>query len=324
VRACEQSPRIDLERLTGIRERRICGEGQDSRTLAIAGALNCLVRSRYAPDELEMLIFCGITTYVDSLEYQLEPSLSSEIASAIGATRAHTMDISNACAGMLTGALILEDFIQRGVIRRGMVVSGEWISHLAHNAQPNVDGISHPEVASLTVGDSGAAAILERCAPPRGLRSSHFVTLAEHSELCEGRLYARGPGAWMTTDATEIHRISIRDAPELVRETAARAGIEYAKLDHVIAHQTSVRALRAGDRWARAQIGGRGGKFRENLEEFGNTASTSHFLALDRLLEQGRLRRGDSVMLVGFASGLAIGALVFTVDELADAYARPN
>src|SRR5450755_1456790 len=77
---------IDLERLTGVRERRIAGEDEDSYTLAV------------------------------------------------GARRAVSFDISNACAGMMTGTFLLNDMIRQGRIRRGMVVSGEYISQLGVNA----------------------------------------------------------------------------------------------------------------------------------------------------------------------------------------------
>ncbi len=321
---CEQAESIDLTWLTGVEERRVCGEGDNSRTLAVAAARNCLARSSWEAEDLDWLIFCGITRYVEGLEFQFEPQLSVDVASAIGAHRARTFDVGNACAGMLTGVSILEDAIRRGTIRRGMVVSGEWITHLAHNARANVDRITHPEIASLTVGDSGAAAIIEHCAPTQGIQSSVFVTLAKYSDLCIGRGYPHGPGAFMLTDAAELHRIALLDALSVMKEALSQAGIPYSELGHVVAHQTSARAIRAGDRIWQNVVGIRERKFRENLARVGNTSTTSHFLALDRLLSTGEIRRGESVLLLAFASGLVIGAQVFRVDELADAYARTD
>ncbi|MCS5628042.1 MAG: 3-oxoacyl-ACP synthase, partial [Planctomycetes bacterium] len=276
---CKHGDAVDLEWLTGVQERRVCGENDNSRTLAIAAARNCLARSAWEAEDLDCLIFCGITTYVEGFEFQLEPQLSTEIASAIGATHARTFDVANACAGMLTGVTLLEDAIARGSIKRGMVVSGEWITHLAHNARMNVDRVTHPEIASLTVGDSGAAAIVEGCSPDRGLQSSIFVTLAEYSDLCVGKGYPDGPGAFMLTDAADLHRIAIMDALKVVQSALAQAGIPYEKIAHLIAHQTSARALRAGDRICQTAMGTRGRKFRENLSHVGNTSTTSHFLA---------------------------------------------
>ena len=77
-----------------------------------------------------MLIVASITHYVGGLRMQLEPPLSVSLKEALGARRAMSFDISNACAGMMTGVFILNDLIRQGRVRRGMVVSGEYISQL--------------------------------------------------------------------------------------------------------------------------------------------------------------------------------------------------
>ena len=114
---------MDLEKLTGIRERRVCSEGEDSYSLAVDAAWDCLSRSRYEPGDIEMLISTSITKYQNGLVFRFEPSLSFFVKEAIGASRALHFDVANACAGMLTGVYILDDFIRRGVVKRGMVVS---------------------------------------------------------------------------------------------------------------------------------------------------------------------------------------------------------
>ena len=94
---------IDLERLTGIRERRVSVGDDDSFTLAVAAAQDCLSRSAQPASTLDVVINCSITKYRDGLTQWLEPTMSGAIAEAVGATRAMTFDLSNACAGMLSG-----------------------------------------------------------------------------------------------------------------------------------------------------------------------------------------------------------------------------
>ena len=127
-------PHIQLERLTGIHQRHVCSDGEDSYTLAVGAARDCLAHSRYGGEDIEMLINCSISRYKGGLRHQWEAPLSLSIKDAIGANDAISFDISNACAGMMTGIFILHDFIRRGVIRRGMAVSGEYISSLGQNA----------------------------------------------------------------------------------------------------------------------------------------------------------------------------------------------
>jgi 3-oxoacyl-[acyl-carrier-protein] synthase-3 len=82
----------------------------------------------------------------------------------LGAERALGVDISNACAGMMTGVFILNDLIRQGRIRRGMVVSAEYISELGRNAAQEVRTVMDDQLASRTLGDAGAAVILEQAA----------------------------------------------------------------------------------------------------------------------------------------------------------------
>lgn len=309
--------RIDLERLTGIRERRWVGEGEDSATLAVDAARDCLRRSAHPAEDLELLIVCSITKYRGGLAQQMEPPLSHHVRQAIGAEHAQVFDLSNACAGLLTGMFVLNDWIRRGAIRCGMVVSGEDISSLARNAARHVRHVLSKELASLTLGDAGAAAIVDR-APDgtEGISAAGFTTLAAHSRLCLAHPSDREPGARMRTDSRGIHRAAIEDLPPLLREALDAAGVELHDIDWVVPHQTSARAIRKG----MAELTRALGDEPRNpavvtVDRFGNTASTTHVVALVEMLEDGRLRAGDRVALVALASGLEVGVLVVTVDE---------
>src|SRR5579875_2586254 len=100
---------IDLERLTGIHERRVATGDEDSLSLAVAAAEDCLATSGRRAEDVEVLISCSITKYRDGLVQWMEPATATAVAGAIGARQALTFDVSNACAGMLTGVLILDD-----------------------------------------------------------------------------------------------------------------------------------------------------------------------------------------------------------------------
>ena len=91
-----------------------------------------------------MLVNCSITKYRGGLTQWFEPPMSVAIAREIGATNATTFDISNACAGMLTGVFIVANRIRRGEIDCGMVVSGEYISQLGQNAAKHVRNVLSP------------------------------------------------------------------------------------------------------------------------------------------------------------------------------------
>ena len=315
LESCEHDIGIDFERLTGIRERRICSEGEDSYTLAVDAAFACLSRSNHKAEDIELLISCSISKYKGGLTHCLEPPLSLSIKEAIGASQSRNFDVSNACAGMMTGVAILDDFIRRGVVRCGMVVSGEYISSISDNATREVRGPTSDQLASLTVGDAGAAVILERSVDGHGIRASEFVTYAEHSALCIGRPSPNAPGGEMRTDAKSLHDVAIVSGLPVIEKVLARAGIERGDVDHAIPHQTSRPAILAGMRSYRKKFGRLPKNVVYNLEMCGNTASTTHFIALEKALQDGVVQAGESILLATYASGLVVGAMVFTLGE---------
>jgi 3-oxoacyl-[acyl-carrier-protein] synthase-3 len=325
MKSTRHHTRIELERLTGIHQRHVCSEGEDSFTLAVGAARDCLAHSRYGPEDIEMLISCSISRYKGGLVHQWEPPLSLGIKDAIGAQRAISFDVSNACAGMMTGVFILHDFIRRGVIRRGMAVSGEYISSLGRNAATQVRWVLSDQLASLTLGDAGTAVIVERAESETDhIAVAGFATLSEHSRLCLGAPSQVGPGASMFTKARIIHKVAISESPPLLREALEVAGLSFGDIDYVIPHQTSARAIERGAKEIGERLGVQPKHVVITVNEFGNTSSTTHFVALRKYLGEKRFKRGDNIMLISFASGLEVGVLIFPVEEILDRYGNDH
>jgi 3-oxoacyl-[acyl-carrier-protein] synthase-3 len=242
---------------------------------------------------------------------------------ALGADRALSFDLSNACAGMLTGVFLLNDLIREGRIRRGMVVSGEYISELGRNAAQEIRDVLSDQLASLTLGDAGAAAIVERApegAP--GIEVAGFTTLSEHSRLCLAFPATIGPGVTMHTQAREIHAVSIEEAMPRLREALDAAGLAMDDIDYLIPHQTSARAIEKASAQFAERLGGAPKHVVVTVDEFGNTSSTTHFVALWKYLTEGRLRPDDRILLLSLASGIEIGVVLFTVGDLVERYGQ--
>ena len=216
---------IDLERLTGIRERRVSVGDEDSYSLATSAALNALATARQDAASLDVVVSCSITKFRGGLTQWLEPTMSGAVARAIGAHNAMTFDVSNACAGMLTGVTIVNNWIRQGAIERGLVVSGEYISQLGHNAARHIRSIMSKELASLTLGDAGAALLLERSRPgPRASASPaspRWPTTAGFAWPIR-RATIRGRGCSPTPAASKR---PIADTPLLLHEVLEAAGI---------------------------------------------------------------------------------------------------
>jgi 3-oxoacyl-[acyl-carrier-protein] synthase III len=316
--------RIQLERLTGIHERHVVGPGENSFTLAAGAARDCLAHSQHQPQDIQMLISTSITRSKGLYTQSFEPPLSLYVKQAIGAAQAVNFDLSNACAGMLTGVFVLQNLVARGEITCGMVVSGEYISHLSWNAARQIRSLFSKQLASLTLGDAGAAVIVERAPSGAGIDVIGFTTLAEHSRLCLAFPSTVGPGAQMYTKSRTLQKVAIDHMAPLVAEAIGEAGIDLADIDFMIPHQTSARAIRAGTQEFVRRLGTRPKHVVVNLEEFGNTSSTTLFVALHKYLEEQRIHSGDRVMLLALASGIEIGIAIFTVDSQVDRYGHAH
>ncbi len=308
---------IDLERLTGIRDRRVSVGDEDSYSLAVGAALASLDKAQRDARSVDAVISCSITKFRGGLTQWVEPTMSSAVAQAIGAEDAMTFDISNACAGMLTGLTVANNWIRQGTIERALVVSGEYISQLGQNAARHIRSIMSKELASLTLGDAGAALVLERApAGSAGITLAGFTTLADYSRLCLGYPKGHEPGARMFTDARGIQKAAMSNTPLLLQEVLDAVGISIHDIDHVITHQTSARAIRKGMARVSESFGD---KPRHDavitVDRYGNTASTTHTVALVEELEAGHIRPGETIALIALASGLEIGIVLLTLDE---------
>lgn len=313
--------KFKFELLTGIKSRQVCSPDEDSFSLASDAALRCLSHSRYLPHEIEGVISCSITKFKDGCNQIYEPSFSNYIKGKIGAPGALNFDVSNACAGMLTGIYIADTLIRQGVIRNCLVVSGEYISSLIGNAIKNIKTLASHELASLTVGDAGAALILEaNDDKSSSISLAGFSSDTHYNDLCTARPRRRQPGASMKTKAGKIHEVSISKSVPVIQHALKSFGINYSDIDFLIPHQTSRSAILAGSRIYAHTFGGHPGEVVINLSLNGNTASTTHFLTLYRMLLDKRFKRDDRIMLLSFASGIVMGILLFQPKYLLDSY----
>jgi 3-oxoacyl-[acyl-carrier-protein] synthase-3 len=102
----------------------------------------------------------------------------------------------------------------------------------------------------------------------------------------------------MHTEAREIHRVGIENAVPMLREALDQAGLEFDQIDYLIPHQTSARAIKKAMVEFGEQLGGVPRHVVITVDELGNTASTTHFVALWKYLREGRLRERDRVLLL--------------------------
>ncbi|GAB5522535.1 MAG: hypothetical protein Roseis2KO_04070 [Roseivirga sp.] len=318
---CKNRIRFPLEKISGIKNRRMAGQEEFSIDLARKAVADCLKNSKYQAEEIDALVCCNISRVDGPDRLSFEPGTSVKLRKHFGLKNALVFDITNACAGMFTGIHIVNNLLATGAIRCGMVVSGEYITHLTQTAQEEITGFMDSRMACLTLGDAGAALILEKSPnDQQGFQQLDLHTFGRYSPYCTAQLSETG--SWiMYTDSVNLTDVAIKSGAEHSLAALDKANWQPDSFEHLIMHQTSKLTLNS----ARKEIN----KLLDspvfddentvnNLEERGNTASTAHFIALADKIRDSKIQSGDKVAFGISASGLTIGTALYVLDDLPD------
>ncbi len=328
VSGCRVRLDLPIERMTGIKSRRIVGEGEYSIDLAAKALADCLARSAYRPDEIDLLICCNISRCDGpGFQFSYEPSTAARLQARFGLAGALAFDLSNACAGTFTAIALADSFFQTGMIRNALIVSGEYITHLTRTAQLEIESFVDPRLACLTLGDSGVAILLTSSdSGGSGFQELDLMTLGAHSDLCVARASERPHGgAIMLTDAVRASAVTIQQAVRHAIETLKVRGWPLESIDQLIMHQTSETtldgAVREINRVARREVCDRANTL-YNLAELGNTATNTHMLGLAAAIRGGRIGPGSKVVFAISGSGQTVGTALYTFDDDPDRLVR--
>lgn len=316
---------VDVERITGVARRRLYNPdpeaGEDSLGMALSAAWDCLAASRYEAADLDIVISASITRFTADGRFWFEPSFASRLARELGApASAIHFDVSNACAGMLTGVYLLDRMIRSGAVRRGMVVSGEQATRVSETAAREMRDSYDPQFASLSVGDSAAAVVLDRADDEADrIHYVELTTSARYADLCMGMPSDRTGGIALYTDNKRMHdRNRLKLWPRFHGDLLAAEGRSFAdeKFDYIIQHQVGTRFIDYANQTGEQEFGSPMPTSLAVVEEYGNTATTSHFLTLREHLRAGTARSGSTFLLVPAASGVVTGALSATITNM--------
>lgn len=327
LQGCKRKVRFPMERMTGIKSRRMAGETEFSIDLAKKAAADCLAMSRHTPQDIDLVICCNISRCDEpGFRFTAEPSTAVKLRKHFGFSNALAFDITNACTGMWTGIYIVDSFLKAGLIRCGMVVSGEYITHLALTAQQEIKGFMDTRLACLTLGDAGAALILETgTSSETGLKAIEMFSLGKYSPFCIAKPSEESLGSIMLTELIKLSAVTLKYALMFTESMRQRSGWAPEAIDHFIMHQVSKTALDD----ARRQINKLYGRevcteenVINNLAERGNTASTSHFVALKDFILGDKIQSGQNLLFTATGSGLTIGAAFYRLDDLPDRVRR--
>jgi amino acid adenylation domain-containing protein len=321
IRGMANPVTFKLEQFTGIRSRRVAGEEEFAYDLAVKAVEECFRNAKAKPTDVDALICCNISRNDapdDKITY--EPSTAARLCAQFGIRDALAFDLSNACAGMFTGISVAEGLLKGGIVRRVLVVSGEYISYLTQVAQRTIDSDFDSRLPCLTLGDAGAAVLLggARNGDDAGFEEIDLCTLSQYSELCVAKVTPTGP--MMFTDMLGVSSVITRQGIDHWLETAKRKNWSLAEVEHIIPHQVSDTTVVNGfnEVRKRSDVEIPRDAVISNVAERGNTATTSHWVAVWDHIRSGRINSGDRVLFGVSGSGITIGTALYRFDDLPD------
>lgn len=293
-------PRGVIERVTGVKERRVSGPEQKPSDLAYLAVLDAMVQGKIGADELDVIVFASV-----SRDYQ-EPATAHVIQAQLAAQNAFVFDVSNACLSIFDGMMLVDSLIASGRVRKGLVCGGEQAGDLLRALAVEIRTMEDKEtlaerLAMFTLGEAGAAVILEAKEPddPRGFVAFERASRGQHYKLCTLESMDRP----MVTDSGRLLDAGIALLASRFPAILEASGWTRDDIDVVIPHQVSLVATARG----MDALGLPRERAHVVVQEYGNTASTAVPLALARAADSGRLEPGSKVLIAGLGSGVSIG-----------------
>ncbi|WP_232696992.1 beta-ketoacyl-ACP synthase III [Brevibacillus daliensis] len=286
---------------TGIRERRIASDDQASSDLAYEAAVKALQKANISAEQLDMIIVATVTP-----DHSF-PSTACILQDKLGASKAAALDVSAACTGFIYGITIATQFIANGLYRYVLVIGVEALSKITDYTDRNT---------CVLFGDGAGAALLGPVASDKGFKSFDLGADGSGGKLLSVAAGgSRNPATaetleqkmhYLSMSGKEVFKFAVRVMNNATETVLSQAGYEKNDIDLLVPHQANQRIIDS----AVKRFGLSEDKVVVNLDRYGNMSSASIPVALDEAVNEGRVKDGDKLVLVGFGGGLTWGAAV--------------
>ena len=282
---------------TGIRERRVVVEGETTTTLAEHACRNALEAAAIDPGEIDLLVM-GTTT-----PDLIFPSSACLIQKRLGLPDCGAMDVNAACSGFIYALSIADKFIRCGDAKKVLVCGAETLTSMVNWSKRDT---------AVLFGDGAGAVVLEASDEP-GILSTHIHANGNHADLLNTEVgVSRGFAGIEENDGkpellmkgNEVFKVAVRTLGRIVDETLGANNMDKSELDWLIPHQANLRIIVATARKLDMNMD----QVVISVDRHGNTSAASVPLALDEAVRDGRVKRGDMLLLEAFGGGFTWGS----------------
>ncbi|WP_349360479.1 beta-ketoacyl-ACP synthase III [Stappia sp.] len=281
---------------TGIRARHIAAEGEVTSDLAVHAARRALEAAKLEPADIDLIVLATATPD------HTFPASAVTVQNKLGLTSGFAFDVHAVCSGFVYALTTADAYLRTGMARRALVIGAETFSRILD---------WNDRTTCVLFGDGAGALVLEAAEgdgtpADRGILTSHLRSDGAHKD----KLYVDGgPSSTQTVghlrmQGREVFRHAVSMITDVVEDAFAATGTDADSLDWFIPHQANRRIIDASAK----KLGIDPAKVVVTLEDQGNTSAASIPLALDAAVRDGRVQRGDLIMLEAMGGGFTWGA----------------
>ena len=309
----------DLERLvetsdewivsrTGMKERRIARQDESTSDMAYIAAKAALADAELSPQDIDLILVATITP-----DYAF-PSTSCLLQSRLQATKAAAMDIEAACTGYLYALATAKAFVQTGVYKNVLVVAAEKVSSIVDYKDRNT---------CILFGDGASACVVSSMSGKRNILIEE-VSLGADGDL-ENLLKVPAGGSrtpaspetvslglhYLQMEGKEVFKHAVRRMEASSKECLDKLGLAEGDIKWIVPHQANIRIIEAIAKRFQVPME----RVYITIHKYGNTSASSIGIALDELLQEKKVQKGDHLLLTAFGAGLTWGSVILTAGE---------
>ena len=285
-----------IQQRTGIKQRHIAAEGQFTSHLAIEAARRALAHSGIEPSALDLIVLATATPD------HTFPATATRVQAALGMTKGAAFDIQAVCAGFVYGVSVADSLIKSGMASTALVIGAETFSRI----------LNWEDRATCVLFGDGAGAVVMQRAEGKGTAADRGVlanTLHSDGRQHDILYVDGGPSSTRTTgflrmEGKEVFKHAVVNMAAVVGEVLHSAGLEPKDIDWLVPHQANKRIIDSTGR----KLGLPPERVVVTVDQHANTSAASIPLALDTAVRDGRIQRGDLVLMEGIGGGLSWGA----------------
>ncbi|MCM8794857.1 MAG: ketoacyl-ACP synthase III [Candidatus Omnitrophica bacterium] len=285
---------------TGIQQRRIAAEGENTSDLAVKAAQAALAQAGLQPTDLDMILVATMTPDMPC------PATACLVQAKLGAAQAAATDVSAACSGFLYGLVMARHMVAGGAYKHVLVVGAEVLSRFVDWKDRSTCVLFGDGAGAAVVGPAAQGQILSTYLGSDGTKvellkvpGGGVASPATH-ESVDNRLH------FLKMNGAEVFKHAVRGMSEAALKAVEQAGITADQIKCVVPHQANIRIIQAVVERAGIPIE----KVYLNVERYGNMSAASTVVALCEAVRDGRITKGDYALLVAFGAGLTWGSAV--------------